>query len=262
MLSEMGYNSAKSELGAHVFASMLNVLMYKGMGDYDAAVRAFQTDLGDEPTGKLTVGQIHQLSKRSEMQGTSPPSIPGFFSDILVDGYATLQGTIQMLDETAAFPVNQVKIRCVKHEGYCTLDEIDVQFPKETDWVLGFTVYWTDPLQYKITKWTDDVVEADYEAAALATQCRNTKLQLNFKAKEYFVITTNAGEQCEVMGVKFDELKKPRISKIVDGEKLIQAEYAAFRKRQFEVLASEYRDQITSAAERAASASSENQSSR
>jgi hypothetical protein len=70
------------------------------------------------------------------------------------------------------------------------------------------------------------------------------------------MITTNAGEQCEVLGVKVDKLDKPRISKIVDGEKLIQAEYAAFRKRKFEMLASEYRDQITSAVKRAEASSS------
>src|SRR5262245_16077681 len=99
---------------------MLNLLMYNGMGGYDAAIRAFQTDLGDEPTGKFTVWQIFQLSKRSELQGASPPSIPGFFSDIKVEGYATLQGTLQILDDKAAFPVNKVKIRCVQSEGYCT----------------------------------------------------------------------------------------------------------------------------------------------
>ena len=59
--------------------------------------------------------------------------------------------------------------------------------------------------------------------------CRNTKLQLNFKAKEYYMITTNAGEECEVLGTKFPKLDKPRISKIVDGAKLIDAENQAFR---------------------------------
>jgi hypothetical protein len=93
-------------------------------------------------------------------------------------------------------------------------EEIEVQLPKETDWVLGFTIYWSDPLRYKITRWTDDLVEADYEASgALTKQCRNTKLQLNFKAKEYYMICTNTGEQCEIMGIKLDPLTKPRVSK-------------------------------------------------
>lgn len=60
-------NGADSELGRLVFAGMLNTLMYKGMSEYDASVRAFQKDLGDQPSGKLTVGQIFQLGKRAEM---------------------------------------------------------------------------------------------------------------------------------------------------------------------------------------------------
>ena len=48
------------------------------------------------------------------------------------------------------------------------------------------------------------------------------------------MITTNTGEQCELLGQKIDKLDKPRISRIVDGQKLIQAEYDAFRKQQYE----------------------------
>lgn len=38
-----------------LFGMELNQLMYPGLHDYDAAVKAFQVDLGDRPTGKLTV---------------------------------------------------------------------------------------------------------------------------------------------------------------------------------------------------------------
>jgi hypothetical protein len=181
----MAAQGANTEVARIIYASMLNRLMYHGMSNYGAAVRAFQKDVGDAQTGKLTVWQIWQLQQKSEMQRVEPPLIPGFFSDIKSRGYAKLEGTLQMLDEKPAFPVNKVKIMCVQHEGSCTLDEIDVQFPTEKDWAAGFTIYWTDPTEYKITKWTGDVIEADYEASgALAKPCRNTKLQLNFKAKE------------------------------------------------------------------------------
>ncbi len=93
-------------------------------------------------------------------------------------------------------------------------------------------------LDFKITNWTKDVIEADFEASG--KKCRNNKLQLNFKAKEYFLLATNTGEQCEILGRRM-ELEKPRISKLVDGGALIQAEFNAFRKTQFELLASEYR---------------------
>jgi len=251
-------NGANSEAGHLAFAGMLNRLMYKGMGDYDAAVRAFQKDLGDEQTGKLTVWQIYQLGKRAEMQSSRPPSLLGFFSGIKVEGYAKVEGTLQLLDEKVAFPVNKVTVRCVQRVGYCTLDEVDVWIPEETDWSSEFSVASVDQVQYNITKWTEDVIEAEAEPSALFKPCRTTKLQLNFKAKEYYVITTNTGDECEkvFLGPKFGKLPKPRTSKIVDGDKLIQEEYDAFNKRKLEVLASEYKNAITSAVEKAKSASS------
>lgn len=121
----------------------------------------------------------------------------------------------------------------------------------------GFHDLLDGPNGIQITKWTDDAAEADFEPSGhLERQCPNTKLQLNFKAKEYYLITMNAGEECELLGVKIPKLDKPRISKIVDGKKLIAAEYESFRKQQYELLASEYRNEIAFAVERAKSAAS------
>ena len=39
----------------------LNVLMYAGVNDYQAAVKAFQKDIGESATGILTVSQIQEL---------------------------------------------------------------------------------------------------------------------------------------------------------------------------------------------------------
>lgn len=101
---------ADTEVARYAFASMLNSLMYQGLGNYDAAVQAFQKDLGDQPTGKLTVWQIYQLQQRSEFQGVEPPFIPGFFTDIKGEGYAKVEGTLELLDEKLAFPFNKVRI--------------------------------------------------------------------------------------------------------------------------------------------------------
>lgn len=227
---------------------MLNSLMYNGMGDYRGAIRAFQNDLGEEATGELTVGQIYELQYRVEMQKVSPPSIPSFFfSDTKLDGqandgYARVRGTLQLLDEKAAFPVNNINMECDQHRGYCMLHEVAVQFPSRKDFRPDFSILWPGPSGYRITKWTKDIVEADYES--VGNQCRNTKLQLNFKTKEYYMITTNAGKQCEVLGAKFEKLKRPRIAKVVDGREIIRAEVNAFRKKQYEFLASDYRKAI------------------
>ncbi len=141
---------------------MLNTLMYDGIGDYDGAIRAFQTDLGQQPTGELTVWQIRELQFRSEMQSASPPIIAaGFFTDLKIDnppsdGYAEIKGTLQMLHEKAAFPVNFVRVECHQRRGYCTLDEVDLQFPSRHGFAPSFTVYWNDPFESD-SKFGDDI---------------------------------------------------------------------------------------------------------
>ena len=51
-------NLAASEAGDIILQANLNVLMYEGLADYEGAKRIFQADLGEEPTGELTVWQI------------------------------------------------------------------------------------------------------------------------------------------------------------------------------------------------------------
>ena len=113
--------SVGSEL---LFGSELNRLRYPGLHDYKAAVKAFQTDLGDEPTGVLTVWQIHNLQQRSEMQGLSRVLFPNQFSSFKTDDYASIEGTMMIIDEKAAWPINHTKVKCFKNENYCALDQI------------------------------------------------------------------------------------------------------------------------------------------
>jgi len=56
---------ATSPAGDLLMQTLLNTLMYDGFADYEGAKRLFQTDLGEEPTGDLTVSQIHQLGYRA-----------------------------------------------------------------------------------------------------------------------------------------------------------------------------------------------------
>ena len=54
-------NEALSPLGDLALQSNLNTLMYDGVGNFQEAKRKFQVDLGENPTGDLTVGQISSL---------------------------------------------------------------------------------------------------------------------------------------------------------------------------------------------------------
>ena len=56
---------ALGEEGIELVLGMeLNALMYPGLYDFEAGVKLFQKDLGDEPTGVLTVWQIHSPSTK------------------------------------------------------------------------------------------------------------------------------------------------------------------------------------------------------
>jgi len=51
-------NLATSPTGKLIIRAQLNTLMYRGLADYEGATKAFQADLGEEPTGVLTVWHI------------------------------------------------------------------------------------------------------------------------------------------------------------------------------------------------------------
>ncbi|MEQ1520555.1 MAG: hypothetical protein ABL936_04715 [Aestuariivirga sp.] len=225
-----------------LFSLQLNKLLYNGLGDYEGAVQSYQKDLGDQPTGKLTVWQIFQLNYRSELQSVSPPSLLHNFISGKTPGSAFVFGTMTIVDERPAWPINSVKLNCFKDEGYCRLDELDVQPPTENDWTYNYSIFWTDSLYYKIIRWSEDVVQAEFESSGNA--CRTTTMDLNFKTKEFYLITKNSGEVCEVLGQKMEQLRKPRISQIVDGEKIIAAELQSFKKKSYLMLSSEFRARV------------------
>jgi hypothetical protein len=242
MMYSQAASTGLSAWARDLFAMQLNTLMYSGIGDYESAVRAFQRDLGDKPTGNLTVWQIFQLNYRSEMQKMSPPSLSHAFLFGKTAEFAYVNGTMTILDDRAAWPINYAKLTCDKAESYCRIVEMDVQPPTDKDWVYDFNIFWTDVLFYKITRWSEDVIQAEYEPVGDA--CRATTLDLNFRTKEFYLITKNTGNDCEILGEKMDTLKKPRISQIVDGEKIIAAEHQAFKQKAYDMLSSEFRTQI------------------
>jgi hypothetical protein len=116
------------------FAMDLNVLMYSGVHDYPTAVKAFQADLGEAPTGVLTVWQIHQLEQRSEMQKLSRVLFPDNFISFKQAGYATVEGTLTIIDDRIAWPINHVNVQCYKDDGYCQLSEMDLAVPNKNSW--------------------------------------------------------------------------------------------------------------------------------
>lgn len=225
-----------------LFGMELNCLMYPGLHDYAAAVKAFQTDIGDEPTGILTVWQIHSLEQRSDMQRLSRLLFPDQFSSFKKDGYATIEGTMTIVDEKIAWPINHVRVKCFKDEHFCQLDQIQVSVPDDKSWAQKYHVMQDNTQYYTISRWGQDTIDAEPKESSNA--CRTTSASFNFKTKEFYFITRNGGGNCEVLGVKFEKLPKPRISQIVDGSKIIPGEFAKVEKAAYDALASDFKKRV------------------
>jgi len=224
------------------FATQLNMLMYPGIGDYKAAVLAFQKDLGEKETGKMTVGQIYQLQSRSDMQKLPAISFPRIYASHKTQVSAVVEGTMMMVDEKIAWPINHTKITCYKEQSYCEVNELSLDVPNEKSWFYSYQVMTQHPNFYEIKNWGADTIDAAIPENPKS--CRTTSMNLNFKTKEFYFITRNAGGNCEVLGTTMEKLPKPRISQIVDGEKIFEEEFGKIKEMSFSVLSSGYRNQI------------------
>ncbi|PKO84030.1 MAG: hypothetical protein CVU17_05470 [Betaproteobacteria bacterium HGW-Betaproteobacteria-11] len=228
-----------------LFSMQLNLLMYPGIHDYKSAVRAFQADLGDPPTGVLTVYQIHQLEYRSGLQNLADVSFPYSFSSSKTDDYGTVEGTVTILDDRIAWPINHNKIKCFKSENTCEVQQVMLVLPDEKSWAQQYQVMIDSTAYYNVTRWANDTIDAEYPSKP--DSCRTVSLSLNFKTKEFFFITKNAGGKCEFLGQKIDMLAKPRISQVVEGKKIFDKEFEKIKKMAYGFLASDFRKKVDQA---------------
>jgi len=232
---------ATAPYGDLVIQSNLNALMYPGLADYKAAMRAFQTDLGDKPTGELTVGQIHQLGYRAERSNLTEVSFfLGDFGGSMVDNWATVEGTSIILGENIAYPVNHVSVKCDRARGICEYRQIVMSLPDSNSFVQMYDVGEIADETYRITRWEGRQIDA---VPVEAPGCRINQLSFNFETKEYFEIARNNSEgDCEtLLGVTLARLEKPRISQIVDGGEIISAEFKKLKDEAYGYFSSDFR---------------------
>lgn len=242
MMYTMAAQRGLSEGSDLLFGMDLNILMYPGLHDYKKSVNAFQTDLGDKPTGVLTVWQIHKLEQMAEMQKLSKVLFPDEFFSYISDSSAIVKGTIKLLDENIAYPINHVTIKCFRAEKYCEYDQINLGAPKEGSWSQNFQVIKNDTEYYKVIRWEGESIDGIYDQES--GKCRTTSINFNFKTKEFLFITRNAGGDCKVLGVEMPKLEKPRLGQVVDGEKIISSKFAEIQKAAYDSLSSAFRAKI------------------
>lgn len=234
-------NLARSPAGDLVMQANLNSLMYNGFADYEGAKRAFQADLGEEPTGSLTVWQIHTLGYRaSRINLTSVSFFPFEFGGTMIDEWAFVKGTVKIIDDKIAYPINHVYIKCSRSDGTCEYRQIALTLPDENSWAQSYYVGEIADETYQITQWEGQLIDA---VPMNNTACRTTQLSLNFETQEFFEIARNntTGDCQTMLGVTLPRLEKPRVSQIVDGREIVDAEFEAIRKDAFTFFSSAFR---------------------
>jgi hypothetical protein len=224
-----------------IFGMELNKLMYPGLADYKRAVIEFQRDLGDTPNGVLTVWQIHQLTKRSEMQALGSITFPNTFSSFKGSDYGKVQGTMMIHDDRIAWPVNHHIVHCFRQRSVCEVEQIALSIPDDGSFTQTYGIMKMDPDYYDITKWDADTVEA---TTSSNSGCRQTTVTLNFKAKEFYFITRNGVKDCDVLGTQMPKLDKPRIAQLVDGGKIIREEFARVQQAAYKVTSKAFQARV------------------
>ena len=221
--------------------SYLNTLMYNGLSDFDGAKRLFQIDLGEPPTGNLTVGQIADLEFRAKrIRLTSVSFFPFEFKASFDQNRALVSGTAKLLDEDIAYPVNHTEINCVRNEEICTYRQFALIMPDKHSFSQSYSVMETFNRIYRITRWEKDRLEA---SPLVTSECRIPEIRLNFSTKEFYEIVMNASEgDCEtLLGGSLPKLERPRIAQIVDGEPVVRAVFQKIREENYKFLSSEFR---------------------
>jgi hypothetical protein len=231
-------------IGAELLFGMeLNQLMYLGLHDYKSAVKAFQSDLGDKPTGELTVWQIDQLEKRAGMQKLSTVGFPNQFLSFINEDYAVVEGTMIIVDDKIAWPINHVRVSCSKSQNSCEMNQLHLVLPDEKSWSQTYQVIESGAESYEVARWSEDTIES--HPLGTSKDCRNTSLSFNFRTKEFYFITRNAGGDCKlILGGKLEKLAKPRIAQIINGKEVISSKFAEVQKAAYNVLSSEFKKRV------------------
>jgi hypothetical protein len=235
--NEVSDNPETNEL---LFGMYLNSLMYPGLVDCKTAIKSFQKDLNEQPTGILTIWQLYNLQQRYGMQKIPTIFFPNGFSSFKTDDYAKVEGTMIIIDDKIANPINHIEIECSKSNKECKAEQIDVYIPHDSG--SFYSIMKLPPDYYDIINWNEDNIDATYRGTG--SECRTTSLNFNFKTKEFYFITRNLDKKCEVFGVTFEKLSKPRISQIVDGTEIINNKFAEIQKMAYDVLSSDFKRNI------------------
>jgi hypothetical protein len=169
------------------------------------AVKEVQKKFGEKTDGNLTFSQYQRLEKIANIYKTPKEVyIGGNFRVVNIGEKAFVTGTLEIVDEEIANPINYHSMILDKHSKICRDSNLYVQ--EHEGFASGIAIY-LDETNYEIISWDQDEVICKKEYS-----CRSEKIIINFKSKSVDIITTNRdGEDCK----DFPRLKSPRVSRIV-----------------------------------------------
>lgn len=172
-----------------------------------SAIKQFQSDIGQEPTGIMLMGEFEELTKRHDLIDFVP-IYPSGFNVIGVGGLVSAHGTWVFENEDNADPIQTTKIICYKPSGRCWMSTAKVSMPGTSTFGMNMASLYVDIEEWPVTKWGTYEVQAENDDS----QCVSYTLTINIKNKETHMFRRGKGIQgCEGIA------ESPSILKLVDG---------------------------------------------
>lgn len=234
--------------GGNMFVAMrLNQLMYSGIADLPAAIKAFQSDLGEKVTGQLTVGQLVELTDRARSLEVNIPYLSTVLSassrETVDAGFAHITGSLELIgSEKIANPINQTNITCYRPEGVCRFEQVRLDIPDRNSFGTAVVIMGLDSVEtFPIISWQNGNIET---GVSNDSACRVRSLSMNFGTNEYYYITKNGQSQNEWYCSDLEKLDGPRIARIVDGSEIYSAVKQQLSDKQFDVLSSSFKQKM------------------
>ncbi|WP_137125272.1 hypothetical protein [Roseomonas sp. HF4] len=142
------------------------------------AVRAYQRQIGADPTGTLTIAQSERLMRaQRRLSETGISAGPMMF--VATEIEVAIAGTWTVIDGRAAHPVNRSRISCQRRAGTCV--EAAARVALSDDKAGGMLA--SDLITYRIVEWLPTMIRAE-----LAEPCVTRTLLLRLYSREVVLL--------------------------------------------------------------------------
>lgn len=139
-------------------------------------IRQFETRIGVEPDGILTLGEYSQLQSYAEISSLTRLHIGGVLSVSTIGDSVFATGTWKLETELSAYPINHSEISCFIPDGVCTdkFTQVDSLRLRDGEVTTNSYKVFSGEDTYQIDKWEGGVLEASSTGG-----CRRVKLTIN-----------------------------------------------------------------------------------